>query len=144
MKILFDKDTFTISSTLKSTPKNDWVLFDEIKNKVVGKNYELSLTFIGKKKMRDLNRTHRGKDYTTDVLSFPLYDFGAEKKSSVSEMGEVFINLDVANKKAKEFDRTPKNYLVFLFIHSLFHLKGFDHGDKMEKKEMEIRKIFGI
>jgi probable rRNA maturation factor len=139
MKVIFDKDNFMISSTQKSTPKNDWVLFDTIKNKVLGNNYELSLTFIGTKRMRDLNRTHREKDYATDVLSFPLDDLGEK-----SQMGEVFINLEVANKKSKDFDRTPKNYLVFLFIHSLFHLKGYDHGDKMEKKEEEVRKFFGI
>jgi probable rRNA maturation factor len=139
MKVIFDKDNFMISSTQKSTPKNDWVLFDTIKNKVLGNNYELSLTFIGTKRMRDLNRTHREKDYATDVLSFPLDDLGEK-----SQMGEIFINLEVANKKSKDFDRTPKNYLVFLFIHSLFHLKGYDHGDKMEKKEEEVRKFFGI
>jgi len=139
MKVIFDKDNFMISSTLQNTPKNDWVLFDKIKNKVLGNNYELSLIFIGKKRMRTLNRTHREKDYTTDVLSFPLDDLGEK-----SQMGEVFINLDVANKKSSDFDRTPKNYLVFLFIHSLFHLKGHDHGDLMEKKEAEIRKFFGI
>ena len=139
MKVIFDKDNFMISSTQKSTPKNDWVLFDTIKNKVLGNSYELSLTFIGTKRMRDLNKTHREKDYTTDVLSFPLDDLGEK-----SQMGEVFINLEVANKKSKDFDRTPKNYLVFLFIHSLFHLKGYDHGDKMEKKEEEVRKFFGV
>lgn len=128
-----------IATTEKSTPKNDWVLFDKIKTKILGAKYELSLTFIGKERMRTLNRTHREKDYTTDVLSFPLDDLGEK-----SEMGEIFINLLVANKKSKDFDRTPENYLRFLFIHSLFHLKGYDHGDKMEKEEEKIRKIFGI
>lgn len=128
-----------ISSTLQNTPKNDWVLFDKIKNKVLGESYELSLTFIGKQRMRTLNRTHREKDYTTDILSFPLDDL-KEK----SQMGEILINLDKANQKSKDFDRTPKNYLIFLFIHGLFHLKGHDHGDKMEKKEVEIRNFFGI
>ena len=139
MKILFDKNNFMISSTLKKTPKNDWVLFDKIKDKVMGADYELSLNFIGKKRMRTLNKTHREKDYATDVLSFPLDDLGEK-----SEMGEAFINLDIANKKSKDFDRTPKNYLLFLFIHSLFHLKGYDHGDKMENMEVKIRKFFGV
>ncbi len=139
MKVIFDKDNFMISSTQKSTPKNDWVLFDKIKNKVMGADYELSLNFIGKERMRTLNRTHREKDYATDVLSFPLDEAGEKNK-----MGEVFINLDVANKKSKDFDRTPKNYILFLFIHSLFHLKGYDHGDKMEKKEKEIRDLFRV
>ncbi len=134
MKIIFDKDNFIISSTLQNTSKHDWVLFDKIKNKVMGEKYELSLTFIGRERMRTLNRTHREKDYTTDVLSFPL------DKSN----GEIFINIEKANKKSRDFDRTPKNYLTFLFIHSLFHLQGLDHGERMEKKEVEVRKLFGI
>jgi len=139
MQVIFDKDNFTISSTLKSKPKFNWVIFDKIKNKVMGDDYELSLTFIGKKRMRSLNKLHREKDYTTDVLSFPLDDL-----KNKSEMGEVFINLDVSNKKSKDFERTPSNYLTFIFIHSLFHLKGFDHGSRMESKEIEIRKFFGV
>ncbi len=139
MKIIFDKDNFMIASTLRKTPKSDWVLFDKIKDKVMGKDYELSLNFIGKKRMRTLNNTHRQKDYTTDILSFPLDEMKGE-----SQMGEIFINLDKANQKAKDFDRTPQNYLLFVFIHGLFHLKGYDHGDLMEKKEMNIRETFGI
>ncbi len=139
MKVIFDKDNFMISSTQRATPKNDWVLFDKIKNKVMGEGYELSLTFIGKERMKTLNRNHREKDYATDVLSFPLDDHGEK-----SQMGEVFINLEVANKKSKDFDRTPKNYLLFLFIHSLFHLKGYDHGEKMENKEKAVRNLFKV
>lgn len=153
MKIIFDKDNFMIASTLRKTPKSDWVLFDKIKNKVVGVDYELSLTFIGKQRMRTLNKTHRQKDYNTDILSFPLdEEFSAEQKTKKQsnqhnqqyKMGEIFINLDKANSKAKDFDRTPQNYLLFVFIHGLFHLKGYDHGDEMEKQEMKIRKIFNI
>ena len=89
--------------------------------------------------MRAMNKTHRDKDYVTDVLSFPLDDLGQK-----SQIGEIFININKADKKSKDFDRTTKNYLDFLFIHSLFHLKGHDHGTKMENKELEIRKFFGI
>jgi HAE1 family hydrophobic/amphiphilic exporter-1 len=46
--------------------------------------------------------------------------------------------------KAKEFGRTFENYLVFIFIHGLFHLKGYDHGIIMENKEKSIRSLFNI
>lgn len=147
MQVIFDKENFTISSTLRSKPKKDWVIFVKIKNKVMGEKYELSLNFIGKKRMRNLNRIHRDKDYATDVLSFPLdnaTNLRGKKNKIGSEMGEVFMNLDVANKKSKDFDRTQENYLFFLFIHTLFHLKGMDHGSRMEKKEEEVRKFFNV
>lgn len=126
--------SLSISSTIKSTPKIDGVLFESIKNKVLGKDYDLSLVFVGRTLGRKLNREHRGKDYATDILSFPL-----DKKN-----GEIFINPDKARSKAKEFDRTFSNYLVFIFIHGLFHLKGFDHGSRMESKEASVRAFFNI
>ena len=126
--------SLSISSTIKSTPKIDGVLFESIKNKVLGKDYDLSLVFVGRTLGRKLNREHRGKDYATDILSFPL-----DKKN-----GEIFINPDKARSKAKEFDRTFSNYLVFIFIHGLFHLKGFDHGSRMESEEARIRAYFHI
>jgi ssRNA-specific RNase YbeY (16S rRNA maturation enzyme) len=43
-----------------------------------------------------------------------------------------------------EFGRTYDNFVSFLFVHGLVHLKGYDHGDKMEKMEIKFRKIFKI
>lgn len=84
--------------------------------------------------MQTLNRVHRGKDYATDILSFEL-----EKNA-----GEIFICKSAAAKKAGLFDRTLENYLAFLFIHGLCHLKGMHHGATMERQERKIRKQFGI
>ncbi len=122
-----------ISHTLKKS-KPPTLPLEAYKNSVLGKTYDLSLVFIGKKRMRTLNRTYRQKDYPTDILSFPL-----DKTS-----GEIFINLDIARKKSKEFDRTEKNYLSFLVIHGLVHLKGFDHGSRMEREEAITRKRFNV
>jgi probable rRNA maturation factor len=117
--------------------------FADIKNAVLGEDYELSLVIVSKAAIRKLNKAYREKDYPTDILSFGL------GKTS----GEIFINLDVAFKKAKEFgrnteggerSRTNKDYLGFLFIHGLYHLKGYDHGKKMEKLEQDMCKKFGF
>jgi probable rRNA maturation factor len=63
--------------------------------------------------------------------------------------GEIFINPEKARSNAKEFDRSFENYLKFLFVHGLMHLKGHDHEDdmhaeEMEKEEEKIRKAFKI
>lgn len=139
MKTIYNNtsNTLVVSSTLtnsKNTPNIDGVFFANVKDKVLGKNYELSVVFVGKKRMRALNKKHRQKDYSTDILSFSVGD----------DTGEIFINPDKARTKAKEFDRTFSNYIQFLFIHGCFHLKGFDHSDEMEKKEEQIRKVFGV
>ncbi len=108
--------------------------FVEMKNTVLGPSYELSLVFIGKRLSKKLNKTHRGKDAPTDILSFAL------GKNS----GEIFIDISTAKKEAGRFDRKLQNFIGFLFIHGLFHLKGLDHGSTMDKEEEKIRRIFGI
>lgn len=127
-------NTFYISSTTKTAPRINEVLFRRIKDEVLGTDYELDLMFIGHTRARSLNFKFRQKDYATDILSFPI------DKS----MGEIYMYPAKAKSKAKEFDRTYDNYLVFLFIHGLFHLKGFDHGSRMESEEARVRALFKI
>jgi probable rRNA maturation factor len=95
----------------------------EIKERVLGKNYQLSVVFARQELMRKLNKKYRGKNKATDVLSFPL-----SKKS-----GEIFINLkNTKNKKE----------ILFSFIHSLLHCRGLKHGEKMKKGELKYLKEF--
>lgn len=91
----------------------------KIKNEVLGKEYDLSIVFAGNALMKKLNKTYRKKPEAANVLSFPL-----SRKE-----GEIFINKKLAKQK---------DYIDYLFIHSLLHLKGFKHGKKMEKEEKKI------
>ena len=108
--------------------------FELIKKAILGSKYELSFVFISAQKIQALNKTYRGINKPTDILSFTL------SKTS----GEMFICKSETKKMAKEFDRTYDNFLTFLFIHGCVHLKGYDHGDKMEKVEEKWRKLFKI
>ncbi|MBU1159715.1 rRNA maturation RNAse YbeY [Patescibacteria group bacterium] len=96
----------------------------EIKNYALGKNYNLSVVFAGDKLIKNLNKKYRKKNKSTTVLSFPL-----SKKD-----GEIFLNKNLTKKQDKDY----------LFIHSLLHLKGFEHGLEMEKKELKIMKKFKL
>ena len=111
------------SITNKTRGKLPRVNFLNIKDKVLGKEYSLSLVFLGKEKSRKLNFTYRGKNKPANILSFPL-----DKKT-----GEIFICPSVAKKE------TP-----FLFIHGILHLKGMLHGSTMERAEVKLRKQFLI
>jgi probable rRNA maturation factor len=157
MRTLFETLSFSISTTIgKDTPKIKGVFFHDIKEKVLGKEYELSLVFVGTDRMRALNKQHRGKDYATDILSFDLdgcdceHDHGEKSRAELKYgSGEIFINPDKARIKAKEFGRSFENYVKFLFVHGLMHLKGHDHEDdegaeRMEKAEKRVRAIFNI
>jgi len=108
--------------------------FDEIKNAILGKEYDLSLAFVSAAAIRKLNRTYRGFDKATDILSFPF-----SKKD-----GEIYICRSEMRKEAEKFGRTPDNFLYFLFIHGLVHLKGFDHSSTMERIEARFRKKFNV
>lgn len=94
---------------------NAWL---KLKNQVLGKNYDLSFSYAGSDEMRRLNKIYRKKDYAANVLSFPL---------SLNE-GEILINKTYRGK----------DYADYLFIHSLLHLKGLKHGQKMDEEETKI------
>lgn len=116
-------DSFSIKNgTRENIPR---VPFSMMAEKILGKSYSLSVVFVGDARMRTLNRTHRGKDTVTDILSFPLS----------KDFGEIFINQKTAVKKASTFGLTPKQYIAYMFIHGLLHLKGMEHGRTMEKQE---------
>jgi probable rRNA maturation factor len=108
--------------------------FVEIKNKILGKKYELELIFVNENKIQALNKTYRKIDSSTDILSFPI-----DKNS-----GEMFICEEIVKDKAKEFEREYYNFIVFLFIHGCVHLLGYSHGNKMETVENIFRKFFKI
>jgi probable rRNA maturation factor len=108
--------------------------FEPIKLAVLGEKYELSLAFISASEIQKLNIIYRNINKPTDILSFPL------SKTS----GEIFICPSETKKMMTEFERTYENFLAFLFIHGLVHLKGYDHGDKMEKIEEKFRKKFEV
>lgn len=110
------------------------VAFRDMADEALPAGYKLNLIFTDEKRMHELNMQYRGKDKATDILSFPL-----EKDS-----GEIFISLEAARKEAQKFDREFDNFIAFLFIHGCVHLKGFDHGGKMERIEAQIRRKFGI
>ena len=122
------------SVTNKTRDKIPRVDFLKIKNFALGKDCSLSLVFIGESKSKALNSKYRGKNKSTNILSFPL-----DKKS-----GEIFITLAVARREAKKFGRKLDNFVAFLFIHGLMHLKGYPHGSRMERAEKVVRRKFGI
>ena len=124
--------SFSITNKTKSTLPR--VPFLNMKNTALGKDYSLSLVFIGEKRSRTLNKKYRGKNRSTNILSFPL-----DKKS-----GEIFITPKVAERESKLFGRKLDNFMAFLFIHGLMHLKGHLHGSTMEASEKKLRKQFGV
>lgn len=101
----------------------------------------LSLSFVGDAAMRRLNREHRGKDRTTDVLSFPLFEpFAVPKRARPGEpellLGDIIISVDVAVRQAAAYGATPQREIERLLIHGVLHLLGHDHEEPRERARM--------
>ena len=101
--------------------------FLRLKETILGKNYELSIVFAGRKLASELNKKYRRKNKSTNILSFPL------SKTS----GEIIMNLELARKEAPRFNRKYIDHLGALLIHGMLHLKGHKHGNKMEVEEQK-------
>jgi len=100
---------------------------------------DLCVALVSDRRMRALNRQFRGKDYATDVLSFPSEDRGF--------MGDIVIALGVAARQAREAGHSIQTELKVLALHGLLHLLGYDHegdGGKMARVEARLRKKAGL
>lgn len=105
-------------------PRLAW---EKIKNRILSPRYDLSLVFLSRKRMAELNRKYRKKSGPTNILAFPLEKFS----------GEIFIDLSVVHKEAKERGVSLRKYVLYLFVHALLHLKGLRHHTKHTQAHME-------
>lgn len=101
---------------------------------MLGTRYTVSLVFVGDARSRTLNRTYRGKNRPANILSFPL----------AADEGEIFINPRQAARDARNTGISARDYIGILFIHGLFHLKGYLHGSTMEHEEARVQKKFKL
>lgn len=109
-------------------------------------NFEISLSFVSEAEIKKLNSDYRDKDSVTDVLSFPLDDDFAIQTNL---LGDIIICCKRAIEQAKEYNHSIKREIVYLVVHSMFHLLGYDHIDEsdriiMRNKEKSALKEIGI
>jgi probable rRNA maturation factor len=110
---------------------------------------ELSVTVVGDEEIRELNRDYRGNDKVTDVLSFPQFEghdellddliYSAEETDNTTLVGDVVICFDQASRQAEEYGTGMTREMLYLFVHSVMHLFGYDHMEEGEKKIMRER-----
>lgn len=100
-------------------------------------NYVVSVIICGPKTIRKINREYRQIDKETDVISFALLDDDEEMYfDDTVELGDIFINRSRVLSQAEEYGHSIKRELVFLFVHGLLHLFGYDHMEKEDEKKM--------
>ena len=97
----------------------------------------VNIVLIGDTRMRTLNRKFRGQDRTTDVLSFPFDDDDADQPPPL--IGEIYISVPQAEKRAKSFGHDLPDEILFLTAHGLLHILGYTH-ESMKKFEQMVDK----
>ncbi len=114
---------------------------------------EVDVVLTDNAAIKETNRTMRGIDRPTDVLSFPMNEFPAPGDFSLIEededafnpdtgelmLGDIMISLDKVMEQAQSYGHSPKRELAFLCAHSMLHLMGYDHETEEESREMERR-----
>lgn len=112
---------------------------------------EVNVTIVDNNKIKEINQQQRGINHPTDVLSFPLLEYGQAGEFNEFEkclecfnpdtgelmLGDIVISFDKVLTQAEEYNHSIKRELGFLTAHSMLHLFGFDHMEDSERIEME-------
>ena len=91
---------------------------------------EVALRLVGETEGRELNRDYRGKDYATNVLTFPLSE-------EPMLMGDIVLCPTVVEREAQEQDTPLEAHYAHLMVHGMLHLQGYDHEEDAEAEVME-------
>lgn len=114
-----------------------------LKKEEISFNYEVSMSFVTDKEIKELNKTYRDIDKATDVLSFPLIeDFTVDFLDYVYPLGDVVISIDKVKEQARNYNHSFKREIAFLTVHSILHLLGYIHETEAEEKEMFSRQEY--
>ena len=104
---------------------------------------ELGLVITSQERVRQLNKSYRGKDEPTDVLAFYMISAAGEifvaPPDGVRHLGEVIISCPQAVIQAEEHQHSIKKELTILIIHGVLHLLGYDHEEPEQERQMRER-----
>ena len=110
---------------------------------------EVGGLFCGDDRIRDLNRSFRGKDKPTNVLSFPAGEDDAPSREGPLVAGEIAMAFETLHAEAANEGKSAGDHLTHLWVHGLLHLMGHDHeedeeADMMEAGEVRVLARLGI
>jgi probable rRNA maturation factor len=106
--------------------------------------HELSFVLTDDKRMRALNRTYRGKDKPTNVLSFAALDGETPKPAMPWILGDVVLTSGVIAREAKAQRKSVTDHLSHLAVHGVLHLLGYDHDDDTDAEAMEALEVSAL
>ena len=103
----------------------------------------VGIRLVGAEEIQRLNRDFRGKDSTTNILSFPTDDDYWEPNSDTKELGDLVICTEVVLEEARCLMILPEDHWAHMVVHGCLHLLGYDHecledAQVMERLETEL------
>ncbi|MBU0667496.1 rRNA maturation RNase YbeY [Patescibacteria group bacterium] len=94
----------------------------------------LKVFFVSDEEIRQLNRNYRNVNKPTDVIALSYFE---ESPFPGEDMiGEIFVSVDTAKKQAPEHNLTVKEEFLYLFVHGMLHVFGYDHAKAADRKKM--------
>lgn len=113
---------------------------------------QVSVLITDNERIHEMNRTYRQTDRPTDVLSFPMVEYGTPGKFDIAQedeadcfdpdsgelmLGDIVLSADRVQEQAAEYGHSVRREYAFLIAHSMLHLMGFDHMAPEDAREME-------
>lgn len=110
-------------------------------------NCEVSIILTDDARIRELNREYRGIDRPTDVLSFALHESDEPEivfdgEDQIDALGDIIVSVERARAQAIEYGHSFRREIIFLIVHGMLHLLGYDHIEEADRLEMEAEQKF--
>ena len=141
MTILISRENISVEENIEV----EIIRAAEVVGEIYGvENSEVSITLTDDKNIHELNKKFRGIDRPTDVLSFAFRESDEPKilDAEVETLGDIIISVERAKVQAEEFGHSFLREIIFLEVHGLLHLLGYDHIDENDRLEMETEQKF--
>ncbi|AKP66610.1 rRNA maturation RNase YbeY [Companilactobacillus ginsenosidimutans] len=106
-------------------------------------NTQLSIHFVTKDKIHEINKKYRDTDRATDVISFAIND-GEDSLDYIEQqipdlpvdLGDLFISVEIVKEHADEYEHSFDRELGYTIVHGILHLNGYDHIKPEDEKVM--------
>lgn len=134
--VLFDNRQDIMEITEENIKAIEYAVSTVLKAENAEGNFEVSVSFVTNEEIRELNRDYRNVDSETDVLSFPMDD---DEFNGTIILGDIVLSTQRIIEQANEFGHSLEREMIYLTVHSMLHLLGYDHMSNSEKEEMRLR-----
>jgi probable rRNA maturation factor len=147
--ILIEPPRSTIAARREPLNKRELARFAELAVKAAGCRGSVSVLLTSDERIQKLNREFRGKNSSTDVLSFPavVWEFEGGNGHKSRSAGDLAISLETAARQAEGLGHPLGIEVRVLILHGALHLAGYDHetdDGEMARKEKRLRRQLGL